>query len=148
MISALVRTVRPQEFEPKPTKYPGPTQHGIHCIYSISSGKPQGPVAKTNPQAAKAFHQALKSSKADSVKRGDTLDEGAAHPRGGCGGTEGEERPDALRDGVLRIKQPLAEEPLHLRGPTRTRRWPPSQAGDSVRFTCSGKGGHWRRRQQ
>jgi len=51
------------------------------------------------------------------VKPGEseTLEEGAAR-RIPAEVAEGEERTEALRDGLLRVQQPLAEEPLHLRG--------------------------------
>lgn len=49
------------------------------------------------------------------MKRDETLEEGAAR-RIPAEVAEGEERPEALRDGLLRVQQPLAEEPLHFRG--------------------------------
>ena len=59
--------------------------------------------------------KALRSSRDEAVERGETLEEGAA--RGvPAEVAEGEERPEALRDGLVRVQQPLAEEPLHLRG--------------------------------
>lgn len=52
---------------------------------------------------------------------GETLEEGAA--RGVAAEVaEGEERPEALGDGLRRVEQAVAEEPLHLRGRAERRR--------------------------
>jgi hypothetical protein len=49
------------------------------------------------------------------------LEEGAA--RGVAAEVaEGEERPEALGDGLRRVEQAVAEEPLHLRGRAERRR--------------------------
>jgi len=90
--------------------------------------------------------KALRSSRDEAVERGETLEEGAA--RGvPAEVAEGEERPEALGDGLLRVQQPLAEEPLHLRGGLERggdRHLTPAIPGDSRGEAV----GHWRRRRQ